>query len=212
VRKEKDGFRVDGSEERPTESLRRLVLNNSVVSVCSRTSLDSRAARARGACGCERPAGDRRKQNETPQFEVCGVVSRVLNIASCVCDVEDARLVRYAAIVPRHPSGRRTTPASRPTTRTPTKNPDKDRKGGGLFLFTHLTVDWCPFLFIYFYFVRDRWGVFGGPRRDTGNRLQPCCNLRPPSPSALPSCAARKLQRDCPPLRRATSPGGEKGE
>ena len=149
MRKEKDGFRVDGSEERPTESLRRLVLNNSVVSVCSRTSLDSRAARARGACGCERPAGDRRKQNETPQFEVCGVVSRVLNIASCVCDVEDARLVRYAAIVPRHPSGRRTTPASRPTTRTPTKNPDKDRKGGGLFLFTHFTVERCPFLFIY---------------------------------------------------------------
>ena len=25
----------------------------------------------------------------------------------------------------------------------------KDRKGGGLFLFTHLTVESCPFLFIY---------------------------------------------------------------
>ena len=25
----------------------------------------------------------------------------------------------------------------------------KDRKGGGLFLFTHLTVERCPFLFIY---------------------------------------------------------------
>ena len=27
----------------------------------------------------------------------------------------------------------------------------KDRKGGGLFLFTHLTVERCPFLFIYLF-------------------------------------------------------------
>ena len=31
----------------------------------------------------------------------------------------------------------------------PQRTLHKDRKGGGLFLFTHLTVERCPFLFIY---------------------------------------------------------------
>ena len=41
----------------------------------------------------------------------------------------------------------RTTPASRRP--HPQRTLHKDRKGGGLFLFTHLTVERCPFLFIY---------------------------------------------------------------
>ena len=44
------------------------------------------------------------------------------------------------------PSGG-TTPASRRP--HPQRTLHKDRKGGDLFLFTHLTVERCPFLFIY---------------------------------------------------------------
>ena len=36
----------------------------------------------------------------------------------------------------------------------PQRTLHKDRKGGGLFLFTHLTVERCPFLFIYLFLTR----------------------------------------------------------
>ena len=43
----------------------------------------------------------------------------------------------------------RTTPASRRP--HPQRTLHKDRTGGDLFLFTHLTVERCPFLFIYLF-------------------------------------------------------------
>ena len=43
----------------------------------------------------------------------------------------------------------RTTPASRRP--HPQRTLHKDRKGGDLFLFTHLTVERCPFLFNYLF-------------------------------------------------------------
>ena len=55
--------------------------------------------------------------------------------------VEDGYGVPFSA---SPPSGR-TTPASRRP--HPQRTLHKDRKGGGLFLFTHLTVERCPFLF-----------------------------------------------------------------
>ena len=49
-------------------------------------------------------------------------------------------------VQPSRASGGRTTPASRRP--NPQRTLHKDRKGGDLFLFTHLTVERCPFLFI----------------------------------------------------------------
>ena len=49
-------------------------------------------------------------------------------------------------VVRESPIGRSTPASRRPH---PQRTLHKDRKGGGLFLFTHLTVERCPFLFIY---------------------------------------------------------------
>ena len=41
------------------------------------------------------------------------------------------------------------------------KEPYKDRTGGDLFLFTHLTVERCPFLFIYLFSTWSTWSAVG---------------------------------------------------